>query len=63
MDRLIDAVATGDDVEVDLKANRLTNHTRNESHDLKPLGDVLPIIEAGDIFEYAKQQGMGGPAN
>ena len=25
---------------------------------LKPLGDVAPIIEAGGIFEYAKQSGM-----
>ena len=25
---------------------------------LRPLGDVLPIIEAGGIFDYAKQAGM-----
>jgi 3-isopropylmalate/(R)-2-methylmalate dehydratase small subunit len=25
---------------------------------LKPLGDVAPIIEAGGVFDYAKQAGM-----
>jgi len=26
--------------------------------ELKPVGDVLPIIEAGGIFAYAKEAGM-----
>jgi 3-isopropylmalate/(R)-2-methylmalate dehydratase small subunit len=34
------------------------NKTRNETYELTPLGDVLPIIEAGGIFPYAKQAGM-----
>ena len=25
---------------------------------LSPLGDVLPILEAGDLFSYARQQGL-----
>jgi len=36
----------------------LINHRTGERHPLKPLGEVAPIIEAGGIFEYAKQAGM-----
>jgi hypothetical protein len=30
----------------------------NERYDLNPIGDALPIIEAGGVFEYARQAGM-----
>ena len=60
--RLIDKVQTGDELEVHLDEQYLLNHTRNQKHNLKPLGDVLPIIEAGGIFAYAKQAGMLKPA-
>ncbi len=56
--RLIDSVETGDDVELDLEANTLTNHRSGETFDLKQLGDAKPIIEAGGVFAYAKQTGM-----
>ena len=36
----------------------LTNHTQNKKLPLNPLGDVLDIIEAGNIFEYAKKAGL-----
>ncbi|HOC32294.1 MAG: 3-isopropylmalate dehydratase [Armatimonadetes bacterium] len=57
-ERLIDRVATGDEVIVDVEGNTLTNVTRKEVHILNPLGDVLPIIEAGDVFKYAQSAGM-----
>jgi 3-isopropylmalate/(R)-2-methylmalate dehydratase small subunit len=56
--RLIEKVQTGDELTVDLNARKVTNKTRNETYDLKPVGDVLPIIEAGGVFAYAKQTGM-----
>lgn len=56
--RLIDQVQTGDELQVDLEAGTVENVTRGETYQLKPLGDVLPIIEAGDVFEYARQAGM-----
>jgi len=56
--RLVDKVHTGDELEVDLAAGRATNRTRNQRYDLRPLGDVLPIIEAGGIFAYARKAGM-----
>ena len=43
---------------LDTEAGTLTNDTSGETYDLKPLGDVAPIIEAGGVFNYAKQTGM-----
>ncbi len=56
--RLVDAVATGDEVEVDVEAGELRNRTTGETLPLLPLGEVAPIIEAGGLFKYAKQVGM-----
>jgi len=56
--RLIDKVRTGDILEVHMTEQYALNKTRNERYDLAPLGDVLPIIEAGGIFQYAKSAGM-----
>jgi 3-isopropylmalate/(R)-2-methylmalate dehydratase small subunit len=30
----------------------------NQTFSLKPMGDVRPVIEAGGIFNYARQTGM-----
>src|SRR5215212_8695261 len=52
-DRLVDKIQTGDELEVHLNEGFVLNKTRNQKHQLRPLGDVVPIIEAGGIFEYA----------
>ena len=57
-ERLVDKIDTGDELEVHLDEKYVLNKTKNQRHDLQPLGDVLPIIEAGGIFAYAKQTGM-----
>ncbi|MBI5835515.1 MAG: 3-isopropylmalate dehydratase [Armatimonadetes bacterium] len=57
-ERLYDRVRTGDDLEVDLTANTVINHTTGDHYELPPIGDILPILEAGDVFEYAKKAGM-----
>jgi 3-isopropylmalate/(R)-2-methylmalate dehydratase small subunit len=57
-ERLCEKIETGDDVEVRIAENQLVNHTRGESFALRPLGDILPILEAGDIFAYARKAGM-----
>ena len=59
-ERLYDRVKTGDDLEVDTEANTIVNHTQGETYPLAPIGDILPILEAGDVFEYAKKSGMLG---
>lgn len=58
LNRLIDTIQTGDEVELHTATNRLINVTRSTQHDLQPLGDAAPIIEAGGIFAYARQTGM-----
>jgi 3-isopropylmalate/(R)-2-methylmalate dehydratase small subunit len=56
--RLVEEIRTGDELELDVKGNRLANLTTGKSYELSPLGDILPILEAGDIFAYARQSGM-----
>lgn len=56
--RLIEEVKTGDELEIEPAKNRVKNISSGKNYSLKPIGEVLPIIEAGDIFEYAKRQGM-----
>ena len=56
--RLVEKVSTGDQLKVDLDAATVTNETTGERFELKPLGDVLPIIEAGGVFAYARETGM-----
>ena len=57
-ERLVGKIKTGDELEIRLDEKVLINKTQNTRHELKPLGDVLPIIEAGGVFAYAKQAGM-----
>jgi len=58
VERLVEKIRTGDELEVHLDQHYVLNKTKSERHDIRPLGDVLPIIEAGDVFKYAKQAGM-----
>jgi 3-isopropylmalate/(R)-2-methylmalate dehydratase small subunit len=58
VERLVEKIRTGDELEVRLMENYVLNKTKNERYALRPIGDVLPIIEAGDVFKYAKQVGM-----
>jgi len=45
-------------LEVRLDEGIVINKTQNKRHELRPLGDVLPIIEAGGLFPYARKAGM-----
>jgi 3-isopropylmalate/(R)-2-methylmalate dehydratase small subunit len=57
-ERLVEKVKTGDELEVYLDKGVVLNKTQKVEYKLKPLGDVLPIIEAGGVFNYAKKVGM-----
>jgi 3-isopropylmalate/(R)-2-methylmalate dehydratase small subunit len=57
-ERLVNKIATGDELEVRLAEKVVINKTKGTRQELKPLGDVLPIIEAGGVFNYAKEAGM-----
>ncbi|MGL4550393.1 MAG: 3-isopropylmalate dehydratase [Gemmataceae bacterium] len=56
--RLCEAVCTGDALEIDTAASVLRNLTTKDEYRLEPLGEVLPIIDAGGLFKYARLHGM-----
>lgn len=60
---LTDSFDTGDIAEIDFDAAVVRNETTGKEFKLKPLGDVLPVIDAGGIFEYARQTGMIATSN
>ena len=57
-EKISDKIKTGDELELDLNENILKNLTSGVTYKLRSLGDILPIIEAGDIFKYARNSGM-----
>jgi 3-isopropylmalate/(R)-2-methylmalate dehydratase small subunit len=58
VDRLCDILKTGDEVSVDLDACEVTLKSSGKTYSFKPLGDVRPVVDAGGIFNYARQTGM-----
>jgi len=58
VERLCERVCTGDELHVDLAAHVMYNLSTKEEYKLKPLGEVLPILEAGGLFPYARKVGM-----
>ena len=56
--RLCDVLKTGDVVTVDLDALTVTVQATGQVHSFKPLGDVRPVVDAGGLFNYARQTGM-----
>ena len=57
-ERLCGEFKTGDRIQIDLKAHRITNAATKKSFEIKPPGAVADIIEAGGIFGYARKTGM-----
>jgi 3-isopropylmalate/(R)-2-methylmalate dehydratase small subunit len=57
-DRLCEQVCTGDELRIQVTDGLLENLTTGEHWQLKPLGEVAPIIEAGGVFAFAKKVGM-----
>jgi len=51
-------IATGELLEIDLNSFHLTNSETGELYKLRPPGDILPIIEAGGIFSFARKTGL-----
>lgn len=58
LDRLCDVLKTGDVVTVDLDAATVTVKATGRMHSFKPLGDVRPVVDAGGLFNFARQSGM-----
>lgn len=57
-DKLNGSIQTGDEIVLNLQEQIVTNKRTGENYALRPLGDVLPIIDAGGLFSYARKSGM-----
>ncbi|RTZ68403.1 MAG: 3-isopropylmalate dehydratase [Verrucomicrobia bacterium] len=57
-DRLCDVLKTGDEVKVDLDAGTVVIKSTSAEHSIKPLGEVRPVIDAGGLFNFARETGM-----
>ena len=57
-ERMLDLCRTGDIATLDFDNDTIT--VNNKTFALKPMGDVRPVIDAGGIFNYARQTGMIG---
>jgi len=56
--RLVDEFITGDVANINFDENSIRNERTGKVYPLRPLGDVLPVVDAGGIFEYARRSGM-----
>lgn len=54
-ERICEKVKTGDDLEIVVSQSKMVNKTQKKEHRLRPIGAVREILEAGDVFEYAKR--------
>ena len=53
---LYEEIKTGDYVEVDFDKDEV--RANGKTYPLKPLGEVKPVIDAGGIFDFARQSGL-----
>ncbi|MDZ7657961.1 hypothetical protein [Fodinibius sp.] len=51
-------VKTGDQIEIHPEKQTVINITQNTSYEIRPLGSVANIVNAGGIFEFARKEGM-----
>jgi 3-isopropylmalate/(R)-2-methylmalate dehydratase small subunit len=56
--RLIEQIATGLEVEIDLAAGVLKDLAGGRCWPLQGLGDAGQILQAGGVFEFARKAGM-----
>jgi 3-isopropylmalate/(R)-2-methylmalate dehydratase small subunit len=57
-EKLIDKIKTGDNVELNFEDHTLKNLDSRDVFTILPVGDLMPIVEAGGLFEYARKSGM-----
>jgi 3-isopropylmalate/(R)-2-methylmalate dehydratase small subunit len=56
--RLVGEFATGDEAVLNLDASTLENRRTGKTFSLRALGEARPVIDAGGLFNYARQTGM-----
>lgn len=58
LDNLSKEVKTGDELEIDPANRTVQNLTQDKKYEIRPLGSVADIVNAGGIFEFARKEGM-----
>ena len=58
IDRLCDILKTGQVVTVDLDKETVTAEGQSGNWKFKPLGEVRPVVDAGGLFNFARNSGM-----
>ena len=58
LDRLCEKLVTGEAITVDLDTSTIIVQNSGEKFKFKPLGEVRPVVDAGGLFNYARQTGM-----
>lgn len=58
VDRLCDVLKTGDVVTVDLDAGTVAHKNSGKVYKFKRLGEVRPVVDAGGLFNFARNSGM-----
>jgi 3-isopropylmalate/(R)-2-methylmalate dehydratase small subunit len=49
----VDKISDKDEIEIDIKQNKINNLTRNESYTMKPFPELIAkIVEAGGLMNY-----------
>lgn len=56
--RLCECFRTGDEAVLDLETNTILRPSTGATYPIKPLGAAAPVIRAGGLFAYARQNGM-----
>jgi 3-isopropylmalate/(R)-2-methylmalate dehydratase small subunit len=59
--RLCDEFETGQEATINIPDATIENITTGKSYDLTPAGEVVPVIQAGGLFGYARNEGMIPP--
>ena len=57
-DKIDNDIRTGDNLTIHIETGILANDSSGKTFKLQPLGEVAGIVEAGNIFEYARKAGM-----
>ena len=58
LEHLVTQFHTGEEVILDVQQAILQRESDGQTFALRPPGSVLPIIEAGGLFPYARKRGM-----
>lgn len=51
-------IKTGDKIEINTEEQRVYNINQDTSYDIRPLGSVADIVNAGGIFNFARKEDM-----